>query len=514
MPINENQDKPSISLLNPNELQRFLSSLPADAFHALEHIMEWLNACREAALDGFTRFNIVRALDEAAQPHAKSLTREYLYTPRLVKIEEARLWEMTHGFWLRVAEQYSLCLDSIERREGGSEQLKPNLPLVVTRLIAALGKTIKWESFRYDAIPDPYWGRLGKSYLLMEQGGNANKTLCMYPGPGGVTSPQAEYLRILFFQVSSLNSLAPLEIELADRLIAYLLPDFVFSPESCAQSVWWADAGKAIPPLRLAQLPKEMTTTLRFFHPGEAQIRLRVLEQEISRGAAVPSWVSQGEDCTTQNLLPVIRHLVDYWAPMPPQRQNERHWVKHQMVVLPGLVNAIVMVSPEFGGKPAGLPLEHWIIENVSRGGFGAIVKEQQSYWIRVGALLVLQPGGTGNWLVGVVRRYQRVSENEAQVGIETLSKRVLSIDVRPRSNAPDSGASAMPGCPALWLQDDDPKGDIRFILPPGTFNPKESLEFDYNGRRVFLTPVKFLERGSDYEIVTYRARVAAAPRT
>jgi hypothetical protein len=509
MPINENQDKPRVSLLNPSELQRFLSSLPSDnPFRAIEGVMEWLNACREAALDGFTRFTIVRALDEAVQPCVRSLAREYLYTPRLVNIEEARLWTIIHDFWSRIAEQYGLCLESAGRRDNSSEQLKPNLPLAAARAIAALGETIKWEGFHYGQIPDAYWERLGKSYLLMEKEGNANKSLVMYPGPGGVTSPLAEYLRVLFFHASSLNCLLPLEIELADRLIAHLQPDFVFSAESSAQSVWWVDVGQATPPLRLAQLPKEMTGTLRFFHPGEAQIRLRVLEQEISRGGTAPDWVSQGEACDAQTLLPVICHLIAYWAPIPPQRQHERYRVKHRMTVLPGLVNAIVMASPEFGGKPVGLPLESWSVDNVSRGGFGATVKEVKSDWLRVGALLALQPGGEGNWLVGVVRRYQRISDREAQVGIETLAKRVASVDVRPRSGAP--GASMNPGWPGLWLQDDDPKGDIRFILPPGAFNAGENLEFDYNGRRVFLAPVKMLERGSDYQIATYRATVVA----
>jgi hypothetical protein len=512
MPIDENQDKLNVSLLNPGELQRFLSSLtPDNPFRALKGAIGWLNACREGALDGITRFSIVRALDEAAQPHVKTLTREYLYTPRLVKIEENRLWTTIHGFWLRVAEQYDRCLDSAGRRDNSSERLRPNLPLVATRAIAALGEAIKWESFHYGPIPDTYWAQLGKTYLLMEKEGHANKFLLMYPGPSSSTSPLAEYLRILFFHASSLNCLLPLEIELANRLIAHLQPDFVFSAQSSSQSVWWVDAGQATPPLRLAQLPKNMTETLRFFHPGEAQIRLRVLEQKISHGEAVPNWVSQGEECSVQSLLPVIRHLIAYWAPIPPQRQYERHRVNHQMTVLPGLVNAIVMVSPEFGGQPNGLPLENWDVDNVSRGGFGAIVKDAND-WIRVGALLALQPGGEGNWLVGVIRRYQRISDHEAQVGIETLSRRIASVDVRPREGMP--GASMNPGWPGLWVQDDDPKGDIRFILPPGTFNAEENLEFDYKGRRIFLAPVKMLEQGNDYQVVTYRATVMARKGT
>ena len=86
--------------------------------------------------------------------------------------------------------------------------------------------------------------------------------------------------------------------------------------------------------------------------------------------------------------------------------------------VLPGLVNAFVVFSPEFGGKPMGLPLESWIVENVSRGGFGATIQDIKGDWLKVGALLSLQPEGAENWVVGVVRRYHRLSEQEAQVAV------------------------------------------------------------------------------------------------
>ena len=43
--------------------------------------------------------------------------------------------------------------------------------------------------------------------------------------------------------------------------------------------------------------------------------------------------------------------------------------------------------------------------------------------WLKVGALIAMQPEGGDNWLVGVIRRYHRVAENQARVGIEALAR-------------------------------------------------------------------------------------------
>jgi hypothetical protein len=123
--------------------------------------------------------------------------------------------------------------------------------------------------------------------------------------------------------------------------------------------------------------------------------------------------------------------------------------------------------------------------------------------------LIVLQASGSTNWMVGLIRRVQHVSDQEIRVGIETLSRRIAALEARTPA-ATSANTKILPGIPALWLQDDNPKLPIRFVFPSETFNPTEQLEFDYNGRRVALTPVKLLERGSDYDLATYKAAISA----
>ena len=89
-------------------------------------------------------FDTVRQLDEAAQPHLRRLTRDYLHSPRLSKTEERRLWTASTAFWDLLARLYEQSLARYRGKEKGADALKPHLPLIHARLILAYGNQLKW----------------------------------------------------------------------------------------------------------------------------------------------------------------------------------------------------------------------------------------------------------------------------------------------------------------------------------------------------------------------------------
>lgn len=499
-------------LENPQELRRALNEFPADnAFRTLDEVMGWLESLQDATLAGHVRFGIVRQLDEAAQPHLRRLTRDYLLSPRLSRSEEKRLSTIIRGFWSLLARQYERCLEAMPQKDKSTELLKPHLLLLITRLLGALGAELKWSYFLYSPIADSHWSRLGQAYLLAEAEGLSDKDISMYPATSGSSSPAREYVKSLVFQASSLDCLLPRQVELAERLIAHLLPEFAFSRKCDEKSVYWVDANRAMSPMRLAKVPRELSPGLRFIQPGAAETHLLALVKEVQQVGEVPASLNLGGVYPAKVVLPVMHHLASCWSPIPPQRQSERHRVKHRVTVLSGLVNAFIVFSPDFGSKPMGLPMESWVVENVSRGGFGATIADLKGDWLKVGAFLALQPEGAENWIVGLVRRYRRLSNQEARVGIETLSRRVVSIDLRPKMASSYAIVNVIPG---LWLQDDNPRDEVRLILPVHSFDSRHSMEFEDQGRRIFLDPIALVEQGGDYEVVRYRATVAAPSPT
>ncbi len=488
-------------LADAQELRRIIADLPKDnAFKAIDEVVGWFESAQTA--DGLGADRLYEAawqLEDAVQGHLRRLCRDYLHTARLSRTEEKRLWSISHGFWSLLAVTYERCLQNLAAGGKPAEAVKAALPALCARLIAALGAVLKWERFRYGPAAEQVWQRLGQALLIAESAGAATRAVSI--GRPGVSSPAREYQKVMIFHAASMDSLTPLEIELAERLIEHFLGGFVFTAEASHDCVYWVDLKLAQPPLRLARMPTEARPSQRFYKPGPAHAELSALLHNLERGGDVPGDIDFGGQYDGRTLLPVLRHLVAYLAPVPPQRKHDRHRVKDRVTVLNGLINAFVAFSGEFGGRPVGLQTESWVVDNVSRGGFGAVVSAPAD-WLRVGALLALQPEGGDNWLLGIVRRYFREHDNEARVGIETLARKAFSVELKARAAA---SYAAVAGTPALLLENSGEPGEVRAVMPPDSFDLQETLECGIGGRRYQLSPMVLIERTTDYELARYK---------
>ena len=497
------QSRSDYPLADAKELRRVLAELPMDnAFKALDEIVGWLESV--VAVDDVSAdmlFDIVRQLDDAAQWHELRLGREYLHSRRLPKADEKRLWTIVHTFWSLTAACYEKCLASLAKGDKVADALRPVLPLLVSRLIKSLGATVKWARFRYGPSVDTTWLRLGLAYGTAEQAGVASKPVQLHAKTSGMTSPQQEYLKVLALHTSSIDSLLPAEIELAERLVAHFISGFVFGAQSSDASVYWVDLARAQQPLRLAKGPRQMVPTLRFFQAGKAYDNLVQLVTDLERGNPLPTEINLGNQYSPRAVLPVLRHLASYWAPVPPQRRHARHAVADRMSVLVGLPNAVAAFSGQAGIQAEDRQMESWVVANVSSGGFGIVINDDHDTGIKIGTLLAMQPEGGSNWLLGVVRRFRRDGNRAAHVGIFTLSRQLSVIELKPRVA---TGYAAAAGTPALWLRDVGEPGEVRVVLPPATFDLREAVEFRQGGQLSVLVPGSLVEQGADYEIARY----------
>lgn len=500
--------RPDHLLGDARELKRVLVELPSDnSFKAVDEVYGWFESLQTAddfRVDHF--FEVVRQLDEAAQPWVRLLTRNYLQTLQLSRSEERRLWTLCYNYWGEVSCLYARCIDRARQnpKDKGSEVLKPLLPLAAARLLAARVSQLKWVEYRYEPIGEDLWRGLGQPYLAAEVAGYVQKPVQLYPSVSGLTSVAAQYLQALIFYSSSMDSLMPLEIELAERLVVHFQPDFVFSNSRLSGKVCWVDAGSGSPPTRLTHQPDPSAPGLRYFSPGGAARALNQLISSVELGQ-VPVELNLGGPYRAMVLLPVLRHLARYWAPDPPKREYPRHPVKTRIAVLQGFDDCFTI----FSGNLARLGKEHaaasWVVENVSLGGFGAGIddlgKDFGGNALSLGTLLCIQPEGGENWVLGVLRRLNKDSASHARVGIEALSRRAQSVELRPRT----TGFSAIGTFPGIWLCEGNTPGEVRIVLPSMSFDVRQPLEFVHDGRRYLLTPVELEESGAHFEIGRYR---------
>ena len=507
MMLNLFASRPDHPLGGARELKRVLAELPPDnAFKAVDEIHGWLESLLSA--DDFSidqLFDVVRQLDEAAQPHLRRLSRDYLFSPRLSKAEERRRWIMSYNYWGEVAGLYARCVERARQspRDKGGEAFRASLPLAAARLMAARTSQLKWVEYRYGKVGEDLWRGLGHPYLAAEAAGYARTEVQLYPGQSAVTSVEDQYLQALAFHASSMGCLRPLEIDLADRLLVHLLPGFSFSSDCRAESAHCVDAAGGSPPVRLGRGTAPPSPTVRFFSSGAAPRELDELMLAVERGK-MPPGPDLGGEFSASTVLPVLRHLATYWASEPPLREHERHAVRTRMAVLNGFDDCFTVLADGVARLGKERSAESCVVENVSLGGFGAAV-EDIGDWIGVGVLLCMQPEGGDNWVLGIVKRFSRDGDNHATVGIQTLSREAKSVELRPRA-AGFSTSGAMPG---IWLRDASAAGEVRMLLPSAAFDQRESLEFEEAGTRHLLSPVALDEQGVNFEIGRYREQPA-----
>lgn len=479
-----------------------LAALPPDnAFKALDEIAGWLESLEAAAdFPVASLYEVLVRFDDAAQAPLARLARDYLQAPRLNRSDEKRLWSISTGVWLLLARLYERCA------AHPAALSRAALPVLFTRLIAALAAHVQWTRFHYVPPSGELWRRLGRIVLQAEASACLNQAVTYREG---ASSPAREFHQLFVAQAVPMDALLPPEIELAGQLVAHVLPEVVFTPRADSDSAFALDLQGNQPPQRLQRLSSVTAPGWRFFNPGPAHARLMALLVRQTQGEDLSRALGLAENVTPRMRGVVLRHLVRHLAPQAPQRRHDRHRVKHRVSVLNGLVNAFVACSGEFGSRPAGLPMESWVVDNVSQGGFGARVPPLPVDWLRIGALVALQPEGGQNWLLGIVRRFRRTSEQEeASVGIQTIGRQVESVEVRVRSASSYGGQGAFP---ALFILDAlTTTGERLLILPPSRFNAGESLEFIRAGQRHVLEPVALAQQTADYDLGRYRLSVEA----
>ena len=493
--------KPDHPLADPKEVKRILDALPAnDPVKALDELMHWMESV--ATADGFkpeSRVQLLFALDDAAQPRVRKLAKEYFTAGRPSRFQENRLWTALHGYWKQAGYAYARSIDQFVQGHKGIDAAKNLLPLLLVRALRSIAQQVKWMHMRYGPIDLGSWGVFNSVYAFAEAKQLTQSKVTVYSGFAGDTTPQLEFLRGAVFSASAPDCMLLLEVELAERLIAELAPRFVLANAAAGGLVFWIDLAQAMTPLRLSRTPKP-GPGLRCFGAGAALSEIHALAERVMIEGKVPPELNLGGGHEPHVALEVMRHLHMYWSPQAPERKTQRHGVKSRLAVTHGYEGVVGVLggsdSLDFDNQNS----ESWIVENVSAGGFGAVVPQMKGDWLRVGALLALQPEGGSNWVLGLVRRVNKSAGQQARVGIETLSKTpVLSqFAVSGMKSASEQGV----------LLKNGEAVEARIVLRPGVFAPAQNLEIARGERHHVYIPQAIAERGEDYEIARFREMV------
>jgi hypothetical protein len=503
--------KPDHPMADPKQARVLIAELPAhDAAKALEEVTFWLDSVRHTAefkLD--YRYWLYDLLDQAGKNHHRKLTQDYMATDRLEKFRENKLWNAVFEYRKTLGDCYGQCVEEFQAGASGAGSIKKELPAIVGRALRAETLKLKWGLLRYGPVEGGIWGEIGRLYEFAETKGIAEVAVDIYPGAHGEGTVREEFLKALMLAVSSLDGLTPLRQDIAERTVAHFGNLFAMQLNPAPGCKYFFDLAAGRPAARVMK-GAETSKSTRFFGAGKAESALAQLMQEIKDKEGVPSDINLGGTYDVDVVLPVMRHLSLYWSDHPPARGSERRKIATRMTVVHGfgaILKRLLPVDDEAGSldfqvKDAG---ESWIVENVSEGGFGAIISQVKGDWIKVGSLLGVQTETAKFWGAGVIRRLTRDEHQQRRVGIQLLSKALIPVKLWPAGVV--AGTSTFRnGDQALLLSSSpDKNGEVSLLLELGSFTRGQALDMQVGSKVYYLLPNKLVEGGEDFDCAKFK---------
>jgi len=494
--------------------REIITELPTDALKALAEITHWLETLRDTRAFKVDRlFENIDLLDAAAKSHQRKLGQDYFANTRQQKFQENRLWAGSYTFWRALSDAYLECVSRFESGQTGGIVFRKNLPIIVTRTLRALSLQLKWMLVRYGPVDPRVWADVGRLYQFAEASGFAANPVAIYPGAHGSGSVRQEFLKATMLGVSATDGLSPMRQELAERAIAHFSPGFRVAQQPGAGCAYCFDIAAGKPPFRVIG-DKPMPATARYFGAGAALADLQKVEVTIRDTGAIPSSVHLGGRYSNDTVLPVLRHLATYWAEDAPARNGERRPTATRMTVLHGMAEILRTLDPDNSDEldfsaaaAAESAAESWIVENISDGGYGAIIPAAQSDWVRVGALIGVKTEIAQHWGVGIIRRVARDEYQQRRVGVQLLSK--IAIPVRVAKSG--SGASRHPDSALLLSASPDSRGEFGVVLREGIYNSRDSLDMVVNNKPYLLMPSRLAEGGEDFDWAMFKVMIRSA---
>ncbi len=456
---------------NPRRAREKLAGLPGDnALKALEELSDWIESL--TGLDLEARADICKLFDEHSRPYRRKLWKDYLGADGA---QRKRISFACHRFASLMGKAYFSCIKAYRSGEKGADEIKKELPLLICRALHALHSQYKWSHLHAGLIEPSLWKNLFWLFAFAEKTGIARIALTLYPGQGYKTSILQEFLKTPVMAASSPDSLSSREFDMANHMVALLSGHFILESKPGAPDLThYVDLSSSNPPARLKpSLGSE--TSLRFFGPGKACTFIAQLPE-----AGLPEEITLGGTYSEEESRKVLKHLLIYWSEKPLSRKSERRRASLTFAV------ACRLDWSE---------TESWTSENISEGGFDAVIQNPHPEWEKIGLLFFSKQGGS--WDLCIIRRLSRDDLKRWHAGVEILAKAILPIEIG-KDNSSIRIVLAHIEAGAM---------EAKILAEDKNFFPNSRYEIEFEGKKYALIPLERLEKGFDFRL--WRCRLA-----
>ena len=474
------------------------------AVNAITEALEGIRGVEALTLD--ERYDEIHQLDIAALEHTRTLLREYLNTSRQKKLREGELWNCAYGCWSELAAAYVDCVQRYSADAQGAVAFRLKVAVALARALRALRRQLQWTRIRYAAPSAELWSGLASLYSFIE-GSRVDDSVLIYAGE--TTTIKSEFLKALMQSALSCENLQPLGQDIATQVVGHYAPMFVLSKTADAGCTHWFDLRHPQAPARTTRAPGA-DADARYFGAGLAAQTLEKALAHLDATREMPPGLVLEESVEPAFARSILNQVLEDWSGKTQARLHERQKINARITVVPGFkdilrtLEFVVSDSLDFTEQPTA---ESWVVDDVSAGGYGAVLPAVAGDWVEVGSLVGIEGDVPRDWRVGVVRRVLRIAGNQQRVGVQVLSQSAALVRIRrddQRNTDPGISQRLSLDLAILLTADAVNQDVVEVLVRSGSFTNLEDVYMAAGKQQIVLRPKAVVERNAACERVAF----------
>lgn len=439
----------------------WLKQLPAlDVIGRQQHVMRAFDALRQARRPfDLGRVQAIEFLDSALGADRRQLTKQYVENHDAPGKLAERIWQAAYDMTQGFLHAYQTALEEAVSQDGNS-RWRAALPLLFARLLHYYGTDAKLRVFRFERWIPGKWMELHRAYLrATELGVDRSPAVLGSAGPNATAwTPEQEYLNALLIHQLNTGNLSPSQLDwAASQLRAWsrkLVLDAVpRSPEGFFVDLAGraglvrragTDAGSMLRYVDTTPLAESLERAIHALRSAEAtdlgpaapinQQRIAILEKvrpavapnvnaELRKDPRVACQVSarvriglaricrelatKGADAQAEGASEQIEVYAVSDAPRV-RRQHDEH-------------DSLAMSLSSFSD-----PM--WQVKDRSLAGLRIAASGGIGQSLALGGLVAVRQSDVSDWVLGVVRRLNKVSSDDVEAGVSLIAERVVPV--------------------------------------------------------------------------------------
>ena len=452
------------TLQNAKTAAAWLRALPAlDVIGRQQQVINALNTMRKSqpSLD-LGRIGAIQFVDAALGADRRQLIKQYIEnaegSPKLADRIWQSLWEMSQAFTLA----YQSALEHALRQSGNS-RWKSVLPLLFVRLVHFHGTEAKLRVFKYERWIPAKWMELHQLYLRACEL-SCERDAVALPAAGTGAQPwsvEQEYLYVLLVHQLNTGNLGPAEIDWASSQLRAWSRRLTLDPIPNSLEGFFVDlAGRtglirrngndrgsmlryvdttplaealerAVAALRdaeatdqgpIAAINQQRLAVLRKIHPSVSPTTLSDLRRDPRTTVAVSARVRIG-------LARICQDLVSKGDESNPEASAGTEQIEVFPVAgAPRAKRKPLVEDDSLAASLTSWSDPMWEVKDRSVAGLRIAATGGIGQSLSLGALVAVRQSDVDGWLLGVVRRLNKVSSEEVEAGVNIIAERMVSV--------------------------------------------------------------------------------------